>query len=140
MAVVTYFLDGQLYRVHSAEDAMSAADIIANSVPTGAVDVQIHDSLVYPADALFEGAWTLQSSTIIEDLVKSRAIAHDIRRKVRDIEFEPWDRKATIPSEYAAAEAERELIRQKYAQIQIDIDNASDVSALRTVVLAFIPQ
>lgn len=140
MAVITYFLNGQLYRVHSAEETMSATDIISISVPGDATDVQTHDFLSYPPDTLFESSWTLQGSAIVEDLVNAKEIAHNIRRKVRDIEFDPWDRKATIPTEYAAAEAQRELIRQKYAQIQNDIDNTSDVSALRTVVFAFIPQ
>lgn len=139
MAVITYYLDGQLYRVHGADDLVNVTDIINASVPPGAVDVQSHDSLTYPQDALFEAAWGIQESTIIEDLVKAKVIAHDIRRKVRDIEFEPWDRKATIPSEAAAAEAQRELIRQKYAQIQLGIDSAPDVHTLRTIVLGFIP-
>lgn len=65
---------------------------------------------------------------------KAKAIAHDKRRAARAAEFAPLDIKATIPSEAAAAEAARQFIRDKYADIQIAIDAAPGVPELTLVV------
>ena len=66
---------------------------------------------------------------------KAKAIAHDKRRQARAIEFAPLDIKATIPSEAQAAEAERALIRTKYAEIQAEIDAATTINALTARVV-----
>ena len=65
---------------------------------------------------------------------KAKAIAHNIKRAARAEEFKPLDVKATIPSEQVAAEAERQKIRDKHAQIQADIDAATTVDKLKTVM------
>ena len=65
---------------------------------------------------------------------KAKTIAHDKRRAARAAEFAPLDVKATIPSEAAAAEAARQVIRDKYAAVQTSIDGAADVGALKTIV------
>jgi hypothetical protein len=68
------------------------------------------------------------------NLDKAKAIAHDKRRAARAAEFAPLDIKATIPSEAVAAEAARQVIRDKYAVIQVDIDAAPTVDALLAIV------
>jgi len=68
------------------------------------------------------------------NIPKATAIAHDMRRVARSQEFAPLDIKATIPSEAAAAEAARQVVREKYAALQADIDAAPDVFALKTIV------
>ncbi len=65
---------------------------------------------------------------------KAKAIVHDKRRAARAEEFAPLDIKATIPSEAVAAEAARQAIREKYAVIQADIDAATGVTELKTIV------
>jgi hypothetical protein len=65
---------------------------------------------------------------------KAKTIAHDKRRAARAAEFAPLDVKATIPSEAAAAEAARQAVRAKYAEVQNQIDAAADVGALKTIV------
>ena len=65
---------------------------------------------------------------------KAKAIAHDIRRVARAEEFQSLDVKATIPAEAASAEAARQAVRDKYAQIQADIDAATTVDKLKTVM------
>ena len=67
---------------------------------------------------------------------KAKAISHDKRRAARSSEFAPLDIKATIPSEAAKAEADRQAIREKYAVIQEQIDAAQDVETLTEIVLA----
>jgi hypothetical protein len=68
------------------------------------------------------------------NLDKAKAVAHDKRRAARAAEFAPLDIKATIPSEVAVAEAARQVIRDKYAVIQVDIDTAPGVPELTLVV------
>ena len=65
---------------------------------------------------------------------KAKAIAHDIRRAARAEELKPLDVKATIPAESAEAEAARQAIRDKHAQIQADIDAATTVDKLKAVM------
>lgn len=65
---------------------------------------------------------------------KAKAIVHDKRRAARSAEFAPLDIKATIPSEAAAAEAARQVVREKYAAVQTQIDAAADVGTLKTIV------
>jgi len=68
------------------------------------------------------------------NLDKAKTIAHEKRRAARSAEFAPLDIKATIPSKAVAAEAARQLIRDKYAGLQIDIDAAADVVELKSLV------
>ena len=65
---------------------------------------------------------------------KAKAIAHERRRAKRAAEFAPLDVEATIHAKAASAEAARQAIRDKYAQIQADIDAATTVDKLKTVM------
>ena len=65
---------------------------------------------------------------------KAKAIAHDIRRAARSAEFAPLDIKATIPSEAAAAEAAKQVIREKYAAMQTAIDAATTTNEIKAVM------
>jgi hypothetical protein len=62
---------------------------------------------------------------IVININKAKDIGHNIRRAARAAEFKPLDLKATIPSEAEAAEQARQLVREKYAEIQTNIDTAS---------------
>jgi hypothetical protein len=73
---------------------------------------------------------------IVIDLTKAKDIAHEKRRAARSAEFAPLDIKATIPAEATAAEEARQAVRQKYAEIQTNIDAASDVASLKQIVEA----
>jgi hypothetical protein len=66
---------------------------------------------------------------------KAKDIAHDIRRAKRAQDFAPLDVKATIPSEAAAAEAARQAVRDKYADMQAAIDAAQSTEQLKAIVL-----
>ena len=65
---------------------------------------------------------------------KAKSIGHDIRRDERSKEFAPFDIKATIPSEAAAAEAARQAIREKYALIQSSIDAAQTPEEIKAAL------
>jgi len=65
---------------------------------------------------------------------KAKTIAHEKRREARSAEFAPLDIKATIPSEATAAEAARQVIRDKYATMQTAIDAASTVNEIKAAM------
>ena len=71
---------------------------------------------------------------ITVNLTKAKAITHDARRAARAQEFAPLDVKATIPSEAEAAEAARQAVRVRYAEMQAAVDAAADVAALKTIM------
>lgn len=64
---------------------------------------------------------------IVIDINKAKAIAHDIRRDKRAEEFKPFDEAIAkqIPGATDGAEAQRQAIREKYAEVQMNIDSAS---------------
>ena len=66
---------------------------------------------------------------------KAKTIAHEKRRNARSAEFAPLDIKATIPSESVAAEATRQLIREKYASMQSAINSAETIEEIKTAIL-----
>ena len=65
---------------------------------------------------------------------KAKDIAHDKRREARSAEFAPLDIKATIPSEAIAAEAARQLVRDKYATMQTAIDTATTIDEIKAAM------
>ncbi len=65
---------------------------------------------------------------------KAKTIAHDKRREARSAEFAPLDIKATIPSEATAAEAARQLVRDKYAAMQTAIDAAITTDEIKAAM------
>ncbi len=75
---------------------------------------------------------TIMSITINID--KAKNIAHDARRTARSAEFAPLDIKATIPSEATAAEAARQVVRDKYATMQTAIDAATTTDAIKAAM------
>ena len=70
------------------------------------------------------------------DMNKAKNIAHNIRRQQRSKEFAPLDDLISkqIPG-WEGAEAKRQVIRDKYAALQDDIDAAGDVAALNSVLV-----
>lgn len=65
---------------------------------------------------------------------KAKDIAHDIRRAKRSEEFAPLDIQATIPSQASAAESARQVIRDKYAAMQTQINSASTPEEIKTAL------
>lgn len=65
------------------------------------------------------------------DLNKMKGIAHNMRRYLRETEFNPFDEIVAkrIPTKIDA-EQERAAIREKYDLLQIDIDKCKDVDAV----------
>lgn len=71
------------------------------------------------------------------NLTKAKNIAHNYRREARAKEFEPWDTviaKQIPGNDLTIAETKRQEIRDKYAQIQSQIEETTDVNTLATIV------
>jgi hypothetical protein len=97
-------------------------------VPEG-VPYEIVDASKVPADRTFRGAWVMGDCCIEHDLDRCRAIGHYIRRAKRAEEFAPHDdviAKQIPGNDAAAAEAARQVVRDKYAEVQDAIDAAAD--------------
>lgn len=74
---------------------------------------------------------------IVVNIDKAKTIAHDMRRAARSEEFKPYDEiiMKQIPGVDAqAAEAARQVIREKYAAIQIAIDSANSPEEIKAVI------
>jgi hypothetical protein len=71
------------------------------------------------------------------NLDKAKAIAHDLRRQQRAVEFAPLDQviAARIPgTDPEAIEEKREAIREKYADIQIAINAAKTPDEIKAAI------
>jgi len=71
------------------------------------------------------------------NLDKAKSIAHDKRRAARAEEFKPHDEvimKQIPGADAVAAEATRQEIRDKYADMQVAIDAAASADELKTIL------
>lgn len=68
------------------------------------------------------------------DMTKAKAFAHEKRRAARAEEFAALDIKATIPSEAEAAEAARQAVREKYAEMEDAMDAATTPEELKALL------
>ena len=114
-------------------------------VPTGSVELALKDvpeGVPYeivstddiPSDRYFRNAWVADGAAVAVDLGKAKDIGHDIRRTMRSEEFQPFDEiiAKQIPGlDAAEAEAARAQIRDKYAEVQLAINAASDPDAIK---------
>tara|TARA_R110002012_G_scaffold101676_1_gene240995 strand:+ start:11210 stop:11629 length:420 start_codon:yes stop_codon:yes gene_type:complete len=103
----------------------------------GLTDYEIVADDAVPTDRTFRNAWVKSGKTIAEDLTKSKAIGHDLRRAKRAEEFAPHDdviSKQIPGADAEAAEASRATIRTKYATMQTSIDAASSTAEIKTAL------
>ena len=68
------------------------------------------------------------------NLDKAKEISHDKRRNKRAELFKQLDLEATIPTLAEQAEEQRQAIRDEFAVIQTEIDNAESVDQLKATV------
>lgn len=114
------------------ESGLTLEEIISQNVPKGAEYEIVEDGAI-PADRTFRGAWEKVGSEIATNISKAKEISHEFRRETRAKEFAPFDVQATIPSLADKAELERQKIREKYSNIQNEIDSAVSEEVLKTI-------
>lgn len=70
---------------------------------------------------------------------KAKAISHDVRRAKRSEEFAPLDEviaKQIPGADVAAIEASRQEVREKFAEIQTQIEAAATADELKAIITA----
>ena len=111
-------------------------EVAAKDVPAGlAYEIVTADEV--PSDRTFRGAWVMGDCCIDHDLDKCKAIGHDKRRAARAEEFAPLDEVIAkqIPGVDAVkAEASRQVIRDKYSDIQDAIDEAETPDEIKAAL------
>ena len=108
-----------------------------NLIKLNAANETLVDDSQIPSDKTFRNAWVKGSGVVTEDVTKAKVIAHKIRREKRELEFEPYDNiiSLNIPGQDSdAAETARASIRTKYATMQTNINNASDIAGIKTAL------
>ena len=111
-------------------------EVAAKDVPPG-VPYQIVTTDEVPSDRTFRGAWVLGDCCIDHDIDKCKFIGHDKRRAARAEEFAPLDEVIAkqIPGVDAVkAEASRQVIRDKYSDIQDAIDEAETPAEIKAAL------
>jgi hypothetical protein len=113
-----------------------SVELASKDVPPG-VPYEIVSAADIPSDRYFRNAWIADGAAVAVDLGKAKDIGHDIRRTMRAEEFQPFDEiiaKQIPGADAAEAEAARQAIRDKYADIQAAIDTASDPDAIKAAL------
>ena len=115
-----------------------SVELALKDVPEGAA-YEIVDEADIPTDRFFRNAWTMGDCCIDHDLDRCKTIGHDIRRAKRAEEFAPHDEviaKQIPGNDAAAAEAARQVVRDKYAAVQEAIDAAADPFEIKAALAA----
>jgi hypothetical protein len=118
-------------------------------VPTGSVELALKDvppgvpyeivsAADIPSDRYFRDAWVIGMDGCVEhDLDQCKSIGHDKRRAARTEAFAPFDKiiAKQIPGlDATEAEASRQEIRDRYADVQLAIDAAADPDEIKAAL------
>lgn len=123
--------------IPASDCGLSLAEIIAKDIPDG-VALSIVSVASLPVDRVFRDAWEEVGDTVVENIGKCKLIAHEKRRMARAVELAPLDIEATIPAKAAQAEAARQVVRERNAKVQVDIDAANDAGELRAIMVGLV--
>ena len=110
-------------------------DVAAKDVPEG-VPYKIVEGDELPEDHIFFNAWEYQNAAVV-NMDKAKEIGHDMRRAKRAEEFAPYDEvimKQIPGADAVAAEAARQEIRERYAEIQVAINAAETTDEIKTAL------
>ena len=110
-----------------------SVELALKDVPDG-TPYEIVEEADIPSDRFFRNAWKANGAAIEVDLDAAKAIGHDIRRTKRAEEFQPFDEiiaKQIPGADAAEAEAARQKIRDKYAEVQVAIEAAADPDEIK---------
>lgn len=98
----------------------------------------IVDKAVLPEEySVFFDAWELSGEVIVVNIDKAKTVGHEIRRAAREKELAPYDAVIAkqIPGQSVQdAEAARQNIRAKYAEIQQQIDASTTVDEIKAAM------
>lgn len=115
---------------------LSIEEVAAKDVPEGVAYEIVEDDAI-PSDRTFRNAWVMGDCCVEHDLDKCKALGHDMRRQQRAEEFKPYDEvimKQIPGADATAAEEARQEIRDKYAQVQEQIDAAATPDEIKAAL------
>ena len=110
---------------------------ISKDIPSGYVAHAVMPAGSLPARWTFVEAWEPVGITVATNILKAKDLCHRVRRAKRDEELAPLDKliASQIPgTNPAQVEQQRQVIRDKYAVVQTQIDSAPDVDALYAIL------
>jgi hypothetical protein len=113
-----------------------SAELALKDVPPD-VEYEIVSTDDIPSDRFFRNAWIANGKKVEVDLERARAIGHDIRRTKRAEEFAPHDEviaKQIPGKDQAQAEQARQVVRDKYAAMQVAIDDAATPDEIKAAL------
>ena len=130
--------------IYANSDGTVAVVIPTGEVPVedlpaqlGLTDYEIVEDEVIPTDRTFRNAWVKTGATVVEDLTKSKAVGHELRRAARTEEFKPHDELISLQipgADTDSAESSRVTIRAKYATMQVSIEDAATTADIKTAL------
>jgi len=125
--------DGTVGMIQSVSRTTSLEDFAANRF-TADDEYKFVNKVDLPAIIFFD-AW-MYGPTITIDFDKAKDVAHHHRRIARTIEMRQYDDIVAkqIPGEVDDAEAQRALIRTKYATKQTEIDACTTLEELQAII------
>ena len=127
--------EGGISVIHPTGE-LSIEEVAAKDVPEGVAYEIVEDGAI-PSDRTFRNAWVMGDCCVEHDLDKCKALGHDMRRQLRAEEFAPLDKVISLQlpgMDMVAAEAGRQLIRDKYAQVQEQIDAAATPDEIKAAL------
>jgi hypothetical protein len=125
--------DNKVAVVSWPQDGRTAQSVADRIVPEG-TSYQIKSKESLPSFTFID-AWVYGENVTV-DIETAKEIAHHHRRVARAEEFVEYDEIVSkqIPGEVEGAEAQRALIRTKYAAKQTEIDACTTVDQLESVI------
>lgn len=137
MKIIYKNQEGGISVIHPTGE-LSIEEVAAKDVPEGVAYEIVEDDAI-PSDRTFRNAWVMGDCCIEHDLDKCKALGHDMRRAKRAEEFAPHDEviaKQIPGQDMEAAEEARQEIRDKYVQVQEQIDAAATPDEIKAALEA----
>lgn len=135
MKIIYQNQEGGVIVIHPTGE-LSIEEVAAKDVPEGVAYEIVEDDAI-PSDRTFRNAWVMGDCCVQHDLDKCKALGHDMRRAKRAEEFAPHDEvimKQIPGADAQAAEEARQEIRDKYAQVQEQIDAAATPDEIKAAL------
>ena len=127
--------EGNLVVTYPVNPNKTIDEIASSVVPEGIEWFAVEEDDL-PAQKKLRNAWEYDGGVVV-NISKAKTLTHSLRRKVRSIELAPHDdviAKQIPGTDATQAEASRQVVREKYAKMQNDIDACTTAEQLQSIV------
>ena len=121
--------------VPAPNTGLSVQEVAEKDCPAGS-DYEIVDTATVPSDRTFRSAWRKEAGKVDIDLTAAKSIAHNHRRAKRSEEYLVVDANNENVVVTPAAQLQRDAIKTKYDRVQVDLDAATTVEALKAQMVS----